>query len=53
MFSRYDKAWVAALVASLSQVAAPILGIEVSPEFQAAIVTIVTGLAVYLTPNAE
>ena len=47
--TKYNKAIAAAVAAIVSILATQ--GIDLDPEFQTAVITIVTTLAVWLTPN--
>jgi len=49
MNGKYNKAFAAAIAAIASILATQ--GIELSPEFQAAAVTVITTFAVWLIPN--
>lgn len=51
MFSKWDKAFVAAAVSFGSLVALQFFGVEVPTETQAAIVAVVTGVLTFLVPN--
>jgi hypothetical protein len=51
MFSKFDKAYAAALVSFISLTAANFFGVEVSPEMQAALVGLISGAVTWLVPN--
>lgn len=51
MFSKFDKAYTAVMVSFLASTAATFFGVEISPENQAALVALITGLMVWLVPN--
>ena len=45
------KAWVAAAVSFAAITAASFFGLDISPEFQAAAVAVITGVMTWLVPN--
>jgi hypothetical protein len=51
MFSKIDKAWVAAAVSFLSLTAMQFFGIEIDASVQNGIVAVVTAALVWLVPN--
>ena len=53
MFSKMDKMWAAGLVTFLAQQAQIFFGIDIDPQIQAVIVTVLVGFIVWLTPNKE
>jgi hypothetical protein len=51
MFSKIDKAWVAAAVSFLSLTAMQFFGIAITDSVQSGIVAVITAAMVYLVPN--
>lgn len=51
MFSKWDKAWVAALVGFGSYTAMQFFGLEVSEPVQAGIASLLSGALTWLVPN--
>jgi hypothetical protein len=51
MFSKFDKAWIAAAVSFASLTAMQFFGIEINEQVQAGIVSVVTAVMVYWVPN--
>lgn len=56
MLTRYDKAFTAGLAPALGTILFAILAkynFELTPELQAAVITILTAFLVYLVPNKQ
>ena len=51
MFSKFDKAYVAAIVSFISLTAMQFFGVTIDANLQNAIVAIVSGMFVFATPN--
>ena len=51
MFTKFDKAWVAALVTFLAITAKSWFGFEIDENLQLAIVGLLVGVVTYMTPN--
>jgi membrane associated rhomboid family serine protease len=49
--TKFNKAWVSALVSFLAMSAANFFGFEISVEVQAAVVGVITGILTWLVPN--
>lgn len=51
MFSKFDKAYVSALVSFVSLTTMTFLGFELDPTLQAGIVAVISGAFTWLVPN--